>query len=92
MFLVVIGIVGVQTFIRRRQAAEGAPQGRAGLAAAVLGGPVAGVVMILVGLAFLESTSFALISADRVGQLQRIYLAADLPPGRIIALPGQKGP
>ena len=33
-----------------------------------------------------------LIAADKVGHLKRVYLAADLPPGRIIALPGQKGP
>jgi len=33
-----------------------------------------------------------LIAADRVGHLKRVYLADDLPAGRIIALPGQKGP
>ena len=48
--------------------------------------------MVLAGIGFLASTSFVQISADRVGHLKRIYLADDLPPGHIIALPGQKGP
>jgi hypothetical protein len=54
--------------------------------------PLIGMVMAIVGLGFLASTSFVLISADKVGHLKRVYLAGELPPGRIIAMAGQKGP
>lgn len=95
MTLVVVGVVlimfGIQAFLRRSQPSGGA-QGRGAMIATLLGGPVAGVIMVLAGIGFLASTSFVLISADRVGHLKRVYLASDLPPGRIIALPGQKGP
>lgn len=95
MLSVVIGIVlilfGLQTFLRRRGAAVDTSNPRAA-AFSLLGGPMGGVVMVLAGLAFLASTSFVLVSSDKVGHLKRIYLATDLPPGRIIALPGQKGP
>lgn len=96
MLRVVIGIililVGIQAFLRRRQAVPTGPRGQAEIIAAMFGGPFIGFLMLLLGLGFLASTSFLLISADKVGQLKRIYLADDLPPGRIIALPGQKGP
>jgi hypothetical protein len=96
MLRVVIGfvliLIGLQALIRRRQPVQGGQQGQAAVIAALFGGPVAGVLMLLVGLGFLASTSFVLIGADKVGQLKRTYLADDLPPGRIIALPGQKGP
>ncbi len=36
--------------------------------------------------------SFVIVDADEIGVLKRIYLASELPPGRIIALDGQKGP
>ena len=95
MLYVVVGIVlilfGVQALFRRNQP-QPALQGRAAVIGMIIGGPVFGIVLILAGLAFLTSTSFVLIAADKVGHLKRIYLAADLPPGRIIALPGQKGP
>ena len=96
MTLVVVGIVlimfGAQAFLRRSQLSGGGVQGKGAMIASLFGGPVAGVIMVLAGIGFLASTSFVLISADRVGHLKRVYLAADLPPGRIIALPGQKGP
>ena len=95
MFSVVIGflliLVGVQAFFRRRTGATDTSSPRAALFS-LLSGPLGGIVMLLAGFAFLASTSFVLISAERVGHLKRIYLASDLPPGRIIALPGQKGP
>lgn len=96
MLAVIIGLVliliGAQAFLRRRQVATGAPQNQATMVANLLGGPLAGFLMILAGLGFLASTSFLMIGADKVGQLKRIYMAADLPAGRILALPGQKGP
>ncbi len=96
MLLVIVGLIliliGAQSFFKRRPAALSGAQNQAAAVAALLGSPVVGIVMILVGLGFLASTSFVLVPADKVGQLKRTYLAADLPPGRIIALPGQKGP
>lgn len=96
MLAVIIGLVliliGAQAFLRRRQAVAGTPQNQVTMIANLLGGPLAGFLMILAGLGFLASTSFLMIGADKVGQLKRIYMAADLPAGRILALPGQKGP
>ena len=96
MLLVIVGLIliliGAQSFFKSRPAALSGAQNQAAAVAALLGSPVVGIVMILVGLGFLASTSFVLVPADKVGQLKRTYLAADLPPGRIIALPGQKGP
>ncbi|PLX42232.1 MAG: hypothetical protein C0605_05110 [Hyphomicrobiales bacterium] len=51
-----------------------------------------GVVLTLVGLFLLAGSSFIFINADKVGHLKRIYAFEELPPGRIIALQGQKGP
>ena len=96
MLYVVIGFVlilfGIQSFFRRGQGLAGAQQGRAAIIGSLLGSPAVGVLLILAGLGFLASTSFVLVAADKVGHLKRVYLAADLPPGRIIALPGEKGP
>ena len=96
MLLVIVGLIliliGAQSFFKRRPAALSGAQTQTEAVAALLGSPVVGIVMILIGLGFLASTSFVLVPADKVGQLKRTYLAADLPPGRIIALPGQKGP
>jgi hypothetical protein len=96
MLRVVIGLVlimiGIQALLRRGKPLDTTGQGRAAAAASLLGAPLTGILMVLVGLGFLASTSFVLIGADKVGHLKRIYLADDLPPGRIIALPGQKGP
>lgn len=94
MFSVVIGFVlillGLQAFFRRRAVVDTSNPRAA--AFSLLSGPVGGIVMLLAGLAFLASTSFVLVNSDKVGHLKRIYLAADLPPGHIIALPGEKGP
>ena len=96
MMQVVIGFVlilaGMQSFIRRRAPQQAGPQDRAAAIATLLASPLAGLLMVLLGLGFLASTSFVLIAADKVGQLKSTYMADDLPPGRIIALPGQKGP
>ena len=47
------------------------------------------VIFAIVG--FL-SRSFVIVDGDEIGALKRIYLGDELPPGRIIALDGQKGP
>ncbi len=51
-----------------------------------------GVLLMLAGLMMLASTSFVQIKANSVGHLKRIYAMQELPPGRIVALAGQKGP
>lgn len=38
------------------------------------------------------SRSFVIVDSDEIGLLKRIYMGDDLPPGRIIAVDGQKGP
>jgi hypothetical protein len=96
MFTVVIGfvliLIGLQAFLRRKSALANPNPSTNAMLFNIARGPVAGFLMILAGLAFLASTSFVLINADKVGHLKRVYLASDLPPGRILALPGQKGP
>jgi SPFH domain / Band 7 family len=96
MFTVIIGfvliLIGLQAFLQRRSAVANPNLSTNALLFSMLRGPIAGFLMILAGLGFLASTSFVLINADKVGHLKRVYLASDLPPGRILALPGQKGP
>ncbi len=53
---------------------------------------VGGALLFLFGLFVVGSTSFVFIDAEKVGHLKRIYAFQELPPGRIIALEGQKGP
>ncbi len=55
-------------------------------------GTLSGIISIAIGLFLLASTSFVFIDATSVGHLKRIYAFQELPPGRIIALEGQKGP
>jgi hypothetical protein len=96
MLRVVIGflliLLGIYALSQRGQPQQPDQVTRAGAIGSLFQGPFAGVVYILIGLGLLSSTSFVLIGADRVGHLKRIYLADDLPSGRIIALAGQKGP
>jgi len=40
----------------------------------------------------LISTSFVIIDPNKVGHLKRIYGGSALPAGRVLALPGEKGP
>ncbi|GAB4345297.1 MAG: SPFH domain-containing protein [Desulfobulbaceae bacterium] len=49
-------------------------------------------LQIFLGLFGLLSRSFVTVDATEVGLLKRIYLAPDLPPGKIIAAHGEKGP
>ena len=50
------------------------------------------VGLLVVGLLGLISRSFVIVDSDEVGLLKRIYFAADLPPGKIVAANGEKGP
>ena len=52
---------------------------------------VRGVSIVIIVFAFLM-TSCLVIDSDSVGHLKRIYMGAEMPPGRIIAAPDQKGP
>ncbi len=95
MFTVIIGIVMIMLglYAFRHKAASLAPvNSQLALAQGLLRGPLAGIILILIGLAILASTSFVMIAADKVGHLKRVFLASDLPSGHIIALPGEKGP
>lgn len=96
MMLVVIGLVlilvGANALFRKSQPPQATAGGRGAAISSLLTSRPVGVLLILAGLGFLASTSFVLVGADRVGHLKRIYLASDLAPGRIIAVPGQKGP
>lgn len=89
MLRVIIGLIlilfGAQAFLRRSPppGTGVAPAGRFSGLGNLLRGPLVGILMVIAGLGFLASTSFVQISADRVGHLKRIYLADDLPPGRI---------
>ncbi len=57
-----------------------------------IGSRLGGFVLAAIGVLLLGSTSFVHIEADQVGHLKRIFAFNELPPGRIIALDGQKGP
>jgi len=88
----VLILIGVSAFLRRGSPPQPGQGGRFATFGWLITGPVAGAVMTLGGLVLLASTSFVHIAADQVGHLRRVYLADDLPSGRIIALAGQKGP
>ena len=96
MLTVIIGfvliLIGLQAFLHRRSALANQNLSTNAMLFNIARGPVAGFLMILAGFGFLASTSFVLINSDKVGHLKRVYLASDLPAGRILALPGQKGP
>jgi hypothetical protein len=48
-------------------------------------------VFVFLAIVCFAATSIFIIDAGKSGHLKRIYLADDLPSGRIIAIPGQKG-
>jgi len=52
----------------------------------------AAYTLLFIGAILLVSRSFVIVDADEAGHLKRIFFAADLPAGRIIANAGQKGP
>ncbi len=47
---------------------------------------------IFLAVFLLLSTSYVIIDADKIGQMERIYLGKSMEPGQIIAFDGQKGP
>lgn len=51
-----------------------------------------GLGLAAIGLYLLASSSFVSIDANAVGHLKRIYAFKELPPGRIVAVSGEKGP
>lgn len=53
---------------------------------------IGALVLTALGLVGIGSRSFVIVGADEVGHLKRVYLASDMPPGQVIALPGEKGP
>ncbi len=107
MFYIVLGfaalLTGIIVLLRSRRASTGATApvatgqvqgGRSGLSAlaGLFTTALGGVILIVAGIGLLASTSFVHVDGDRVGHLKRIYGLQELPPGRIIAMPGQKGP
>lgn len=49
-------------------------------------------ILLLAMLFFLTLPSYVIVGADEVGHLKKKFLAAPLPPGKIIAADGEKGP
>lgn len=84
VFAVVAGIIMIV-----RRPGPSTPTSRIGR---LLYGPLGGIVALGIGLFMLASTSFIFVDANQVGHLKRIYAFKELPPGRIIALNGEKGP
>lgn len=91
MLEVLIGIFAVVAgiFMIVRRPGPSTPTTRIGR---LLYGPLGGIVALGIGLFMLASTSFIFVDANQVGHLKRIYAFKELPPGRIIALNGEKGP
>ena len=104
MFYVVLGLMalvaGIFALLNSRRApttlpvpaGTPRPADAVNLVKALLGSGLGAILLIAAGLAMLASTSFVNIDATKVGHLKRIYGYKELPPGRIIALEGQKGP
>lgn len=53
---------------------------------------VGGKILIIIGFLGIITRSFVIIDSDGTGHLKRIFMASDLPAGRIIATDGEKGP
>lgn len=53
---------------------------------------IGGKILILIGLVGIVTRSFVIIDSDGTGHLKRVFMASDLPTGRIIATDGEKGP
>jgi hypothetical protein len=66
--------------------------GRFGALSALFSGRLGPVLLMAAGAFLIAQTSYVFVDADRVGHLKRIYGFSELPPGRIVALGGEKGP
>lgn len=92
---IVLGLIaiaiGVVLTTRGAGPTASATGGAAGMLAGI-GRRLAGLGLIGAGILMLANTSFVFVAADQVGHLKRIYAFEELPPGRVVALPGQKGP
>ena len=82
--LCLLAIVGIYKFMPGKVEGE---QGGLGL----LRHAIAGALVFVIILCFL-GTSCLIIDSDKVGHLTRIYMGTQMPPGRIIAAPWEKGP
>jgi hypothetical protein len=52
---------------------------------------IRGICGLIIALC-VASTSCVIVGSDEVGHLKRIYMGSEMPQGRIIALPSEKGP
>ncbi len=53
---------------------------------------IGGKLLIIIGVIGFATRSFVIIDSDGAGHLKRVFMAGDLPVGRIIATNGEKGP
>lgn len=95
MFEVFLGVIALAAglFFAFRASGGPAAPGASKVARALKGGGrrVISFFLVIIGFFLLAQTSYVFIGPDQIGHLNRIYLASDLPQGRIIALDGQKG-
>ena len=94
MLRIIIGFLSILLglVIMMRPGLGSSATGRLAPVLRVVGSRFGGLVLAAIGLLLLGSTSFVHVDANQVGHLKRIFAFQELPPGRIIALPGQKGP
>jgi hypothetical protein len=93
MMWIIVGLVVIMVGIGLMLRTPPAPEaGGAKALAANIGRRLVGAAVTLAGFVMLMNTSFVFVAADQVGHLKRIYAFEELPPGRVVALAGQKGP
>jgi hypothetical protein len=49
-------------------------------------------ICVLIAFLCVASTSCVIVGSEEVGHLKRVYMGSEMPQGRIIALPWEKGP
>lgn len=101
MFIVIIStvllVIALGIFLTKRKTnkntnAEISPRDRAEAARNGKAMTVVASVLCVLGVIGFLTRSFVIIDGNMVGHLDRIYLAGDLPAGKIIAKSGQQGP
>jgi hypothetical protein len=87
-------MAGIVLLFWRRGGTPAGPAagGRLAPLTAMFNGWLGPAALIVFGFFLVAQTSYVFVDADRVGHLKRIYAFRELPPGRIIALSGEKGP